>query len=154
MDKIIIRIIITTYRLRLEHIIGGPTWRRFLRFSTRVSLQSAFHLLPCNRQYSVPSFRRVFSTVPTRLPGDPACCLHCVLVALCLCLCILVAGDRVVYSLRLVNFSVFVSFRSCVLLLVAYIVCLWLFVCAVYSLRLVIFSVFVSFRSCVRLSVT
>ena len=110
--------------------------------------------VPCNRQYSVPSFRRVFSTVPTRLPGDPACCLHCVLVALCLCLCILVAGDRVVYSLRLVNFSVFVSFRSCVLLSVAYIVCLWLFVCAVYSLRLVIFSVFVSFRSCVRLSVT
>jgi hypothetical protein len=105
-------------------------------FDTHVAAVSVSPV-PCNRQYSVPSFRRVFNTVPTRLPGDPACCLHCVLVAVCLCLYILVASDDVVYSLRLVIFSVFASFRSCVLLSVAYIVCLWLFVCAVYSLRLV-----------------
>jgi len=46
---------------------------------TRVAAVSVSPL-PCNRQHSVPCFRRVLNTVLTRFPGDGRCCVHCVVV--------------------------------------------------------------------------
>jgi hypothetical protein len=87
-----------------------------------------------SRQYSVPSFRRVLNTVPTRLTGDAACCLHCVLVHLSLCF---VCASYGVYSLWLVNFCVFSILCAS----------LWLVIFCVFSILCA--SIGYLFRTCV-----